>query len=95
MFDSVIGLRGEPLLNIVHRAIDEKCRLQNRYICTEHLLLAIMRDPNNLATQALASMKIDVGAAQREIDKQLKEKTSLEALGTQQTVSATEQNQLS
>lgn len=84
MFDSIFDRAGESLVKVVRGAIQEKSRLQNRYVCTEHLLLAITRDSTNLAARALATMKIDADSAQKEVDKQLKEKSGSEPFREEQ-----------
>ncbi len=73
---------GESLLRALQYAVEECTSIGNQYICTEHLLLALVRDEESTAAQALATMKIDEETTRNEVEKQLKEKTESELLYT-------------
>ncbi|MDD4558481.1 MAG: Clp protease N-terminal domain-containing protein, partial [bacterium] len=52
----------------LEQAREEARRLKNNYLGTEHMLLGIVRDPDNLATKALVSMGVDVEHLRKEIE---------------------------
>lgn len=78
MFESVFESAGEKFLSVVENSLEECLRLKNRYICTEHLLLAILRDTRNIGSQAFATMTIKLDSVQEEVERQLCEKTEYE-----------------
>jgi ATP-dependent Clp protease ATP-binding subunit ClpC len=52
----------------LEQAREEARRLKNNYLGTEHMLLGIVHDPDNLATKALVSMGVDVEHLRKEIE---------------------------
>lgn len=74
MFDSVFERAGESLLRIVKGALDECLRMNHKWMCTEHLLLAMLETPDGenstIASSALASMSVDYKSA-KEIENHL------------------------
>jgi hypothetical protein len=83
MFDCVFDHAGEAFIRVLRIAIEERARLKNSHVCTEHLLLALTRDSHNIAAQALASMKIGSEHAEREVSKLLDKKQASEPLPAQ------------
>lgn len=78
MFEIVFEKASESLLNVFRDALEECERLDNRWVCSEHILLALTLDDEHVAGAALGSMKVDAEAVEKEVEKQLKEKTASE-----------------
>jgi len=74
MLDAFFNRATENLLSVIRTAYEESLRQKNPEIGTEHLLLAIAREPDDIASQALASMKIDAGSTQLEVDQYWRER---------------------
>ncbi len=75
MFDFVFERASESLLGVVYLALDECLRLNNKWVCSEHLLLALIEsngDDANVASRALASMSVDTKSAEQEIENHLR-----------------------
>jgi len=88
MFETVFEKASDSLLSVLRAALDECTRLNNRWVCTEHILLALTRDNENIAGAALESMKIDGKSVQKEVDEQLREKIGSEPLFSEFSESA-------
>jgi hypothetical protein len=73
MLDAFFNRASENLLSVIRTAYEESFR-QKTEMGTEHLLLAIAREPDDLASKALASMKIDAGTTQLEVDQYWRER---------------------
>jgi hypothetical protein len=54
-------------MRVVELAIDEARRLGHTYIGTEHLLLGLVRDPNGVAAEVLASLGVDLDKVRHEV----------------------------
>lgn len=80
MFDSVFDRSSESLLTIIYTSLDECSRTKSQWVCTEHLLMAILLDQDNLAARALDFIKVNADSAQKEVDILLKEKHESEPL---------------
>jgi ATP-dependent Clp protease ATP-binding subunit ClpA len=74
MLDAFFNRATETLLRVIRMASEEAVRQKNPEIGTEHLLLGIAREPTDLASRALASMKIDAGSTQTEVDQYWRQK---------------------
>jgi hypothetical protein len=74
MLDAFFNRASDTLLRVIRTAYEEIVRQKNPEMGTEHLLLAIAREPNDLASRALASMKIDAGSTQLEVDQYWRER---------------------
>jgi hypothetical protein len=74
MLDAFFTRAGKSALNVIRTACDESVRQKNPQIGTEHLLLGIAREPEDLASKALASMRIDAGNTQVEVDQYWRDK---------------------
>jgi len=74
MLDAFFNRASENLLSVIRTAYEESVRQKNPEMGTEHLLLAIAREPDDLASRALASMKIDAGSTQLEVDQYWRER---------------------
>jgi len=74
MLDAFFNRATDNLLSVVRTAYEESVRQKNPEIGTEHLLLAIAREPEDLAARALATMKIDAGSTQLEVDQYWRER---------------------
>jgi ATP-dependent Clp protease ATP-binding subunit ClpC len=57
----------------IDRAYEEAKNLDNNYIGTEHLLLALIRDGEGLAGKALATLRVDLAKAREELKSLLTE----------------------
>jgi len=65
--------RAEPsLVRVVRSAVEESIRQKSAHVRTEHFLLALAGEPETIAAQALASMKIDADSAQVEVNQHLR-----------------------
>lgn len=74
----------KPFLHIVNDALNECDRLKNRWVCSEHLLLAIMKDSQtaqNPGLSALHSMNVTQLAAEKEIAERLSREGETESSG--------------
>lgn len=84
MFEFVFERASENLLGIVYSALDECLRLNNKWVNSEHLLLALISSQNteehNLAGRALASMSVDAKTAYQEIENHLRLNPDSEAV---------------
>ncbi|MGH9550009.1 MAG: Clp protease N-terminal domain-containing protein, partial [Terriglobales bacterium] len=80
MFETVFERASESLLHTIRAALDESNRLNNRWVCSEHLMLALARDNKSIAGQALATMKLDPNSLRAEVEKELKEKMASEPI---------------
>jgi hypothetical protein len=72
MLDRFFNRAEESLLRVVRDAVEEATRQKSNRVGTEHLLLGLAREPNTIAGQALASMKIDASATQLEVEQHLR-----------------------
>ncbi|HEY9776054.1 MAG TPA: Clp protease N-terminal domain-containing protein [Planktothrix sp.] len=80
MFEVVFEKASDSLLAVLLDATEECARMNNRWICTEHLLLALTHDASNVAGQALTSMQISSESVQKEVDEALQDQTGWEPL---------------
>jgi ATP-dependent Clp protease ATP-binding subunit ClpC len=65
-------LPGTPhFRNVMSAAIEQARQLESRFISTEHLLLALAKEPGSVAHLALAEMGIRAPSIQQEIIKRL------------------------
>ncbi|HEY9717758.1 MAG TPA: Clp protease N-terminal domain-containing protein [Trichormus sp.] len=80
MFETVFEKASDSLLDVLRAALDECIRLDNRWVCSEHILLAMIRENDNIAGAALASMKISADSVQKEADERLRDKTESEPM---------------
>jgi hypothetical protein len=85
MFEIVFERASESLLTVFRAGFDECARLENRWVCSEHLLLALTIDSDHVAGKALGTMKVNADAVQNEVDKQLKEKLGSEPMFTERS----------
>ncbi len=61
-------LPGTPhFRNVVARAIDEARTLGSREVCTEHLLLGLLREKGSVAYNALINLGLDLDDVRKEI----------------------------
>jgi len=61
-------LPGTPhFRNVVARAIDEARALGSREVCTEHLLLGLLREKGSVAYNALTSLGLELDRVREEI----------------------------
>jgi ATP-dependent Clp protease ATP-binding subunit ClpC len=60
---------------IISFSREEALRLGNDFIGTEHLLLGLIRDGENIAIKVLKSLKVDLYALRKEIELAVKDKT--------------------
>ncbi|HEY9712956.1 MAG TPA: Clp protease N-terminal domain-containing protein, partial [Chroococcales cyanobacterium] len=83
MFDSFFDRAGESILSTITIALDECLKLNNRWLCTEHLLIALTREieySSNIASDSLTAMKLDTQAVSHEVENLLKGKEETEPL---------------
>src|ERR1700730_16200452 len=85
MFEIVFERASDSLIDVFRAAVDECARLDNRWVCTEHILMALSRDTGHVAGQALDSMKIGSANIEAEVDKRLNETTGSEPLFSERT----------
>ena len=65
-------LPGTPhFRNVMSAAIEQARQLESKFICTEHLLLALAKEPGSVAHIALAELGIRAPSIQQEIIKRL------------------------
>jgi ATP-dependent Clp protease ATP-binding subunit ClpA len=66
MFELVFDRAGAALLNVMYGALDQCQKLGSKWVCTEHVLIAMIEDEDghlSIATQALASMSVNEKSA--------------------------------
>lgn len=78
MLDSVFERSSDSLLQVLQLALDECINLDHNYICTDHILVALVSDFGGVAAEALGSMKIDEEAVRKEYDDKFKNKMESE-----------------
>jgi ATP-dependent Clp protease ATP-binding subunit ClpC len=65
--------RGKPLTprakKVIDYALEESARLRNQHVGTEHLLLALLRDPETVACQVLQDFELSHEEVARELDR--------------------------
>ncbi len=65
-------LPGTPhFRNVMATAIEEARQLESKYVCAEHLLLALAREEGSVASTALAEMGLRAGAIRASISKRM------------------------
>ncbi len=65
-------LPGSPhFRNVMAGAIEEARQLESKVVCSEHLLLALTREPGSVAHAALEKLGLRAGAIRLEITKRL------------------------
>lgn len=82
MIDSVFERAGESFLNVIQQAMAECLNTGHRYVCTEHLLIALAVDEDTIAGQALLSMKLDAESVRAEVERQFRDQVESELLYT-------------
>ena len=61
-------LPGSPhFKNVVARAIEAARQLESKEVCTEHLLLALLKEKGCVANQALKNLDIDLDVVRTEV----------------------------
>ncbi len=61
-------LPGTPhFRNVIARAIEEARDLQSKEVCTEHLLLGLLREKGSVAYNALVNLGLNLGSVRQEI----------------------------
>lgn len=81
MLDTFFNRADESLLLVIRSAVEESARQTSNRVGTEHLLFGLARQPETIAGKALASMKIDAGTTQVEVEQHLR----LKELGNEET----------
>jgi len=70
-------LPGTPhFRNVMATAIEEARQLESKYVCAEHLLLALAREEGSVASTALAELGLRAGAIRASISKRMTEDSS-------------------
>jgi ATP-dependent Clp protease ATP-binding subunit ClpC len=65
-------LPGSPhFRNVMSAAIEQARQLESKFICTEHMLLALAKEPGSVAHTALAQLGVRASSVQQEIVKRL------------------------
>lgn len=65
-------LPGTPhFRNVMAAAIDEARQLESRYVCAEHLLIALARAEGSVASAALSELKITPASIRAEITRRI------------------------
>lgn len=82
MIDSVFDRAGESLLEVVQQAMGECLHMGHKYVCTEHLLIALTAEFDGLASEALLSMNMDEDSTREEVEKHFKDEPESELLFT-------------
>lgn len=82
MIDSVFERAGESLLGVVQLAMAECLNLNHKYVCTEHMLVALAADPESIAAQALETMGMSEEGMRAELERILKGEPESELLYT-------------
>lgn len=80
MIDTVFERAGESLLSVVQHAMAECLNMGHSYVCTEHLLVALATEPDDVATHALETMKMDEESVRAEVERQFKDNPESELL---------------
>ncbi|MCA9805927.1 MAG: hypothetical protein KC777_28355 [Cyanobacteria bacterium HKST-UBA02] len=80
MIDSVFERAGESFLNVIQQAMAECLNMNHRYVCTEHLLIALTVDPETLAAAALATNKMEEESTRAEVERHFKDQPESELL---------------
>lgn len=80
MIDSVFERAGESFLNVIQQAMAECLNTGHRYVCTEHLLIALAVDESTIAGNVLASMKLESEGIRQEVERQFKDQVESELL---------------
>jgi hypothetical protein len=78
MLDSVFERSSDALLQVLQLALDECISFDHKYICTDHVLQALASEYGGVASEALATMKVDEEAVRKELENQVKGKTESE-----------------
>jgi len=78
MLDSVFERSSDALLQVLQLALDECISFDHKYICTDHMLPALASEYGGVASDALATMKVDESAVRKELENQVKGKTESE-----------------
>jgi ATP-dependent Clp protease ATP-binding subunit ClpC len=73
----------EKMRNILAYSKEEAIRLNNNYIGTEHILLGILRDGDNLAVSLLNNLNVNLGKLKNSIETKIKLKGENEILDTE------------
>ena len=60
---------------IISFSREEALRLGNDFICTEHLLLGLIREGENTAVRILKSFNVDLYELRKEVELAVKDKT--------------------
>ena len=71
MLNTFFSRAGDPLLRVIRNAAEESARQKNSRLGSEHSL-GLAREPGTVASSALASMKIDAGSTQEQVDQYLR-----------------------
>lgn len=82
MIDSVFERAGESFLNVIQQAMAECLNTGHRYVCTEHLIIALAVDEETISGHALASMKLDAASVRQEVERQFRDQVESELLYT-------------
>lgn len=82
MIDSVFERAGESFLNVIQQAMAECLNTGHRYVCTEHLLIALAVDEDTIAGSVLTSMKLDDETVRQEVERQFRDQVESELLYT-------------
>lgn len=82
MIDSVFERAGEELLGVVQQAMAECLNLNHKYVCTEHILVALAADPESIAALALETMGMEEENMRAELERILKGEPESELLYT-------------
>lgn len=78
MLDSVFERSSDSLLQVLQLALDECIALEHTYICTDHILTALVSEYAGVACEALTSMKIDEENVRKELAEKVKGNTESE-----------------
>lgn len=65
-------LPGTPhFRNVMAAAIEEARQLESKYVCAEHLLIALAREPGSVASATLHELGLGPGSIRAEVSKRL------------------------
>ncbi|MBS1993182.1 MAG: hypothetical protein JSS83_21850 [Cyanobacteria bacterium SZAS LIN-3] len=78
MLDSVFERSSDALLQVLQLSLDECITFEHTYICTDHMLPALASEYGGVASDALATMKVDEESVRKELENQVKGKTESE-----------------
>jgi hypothetical protein len=78
MLDSVFERSSDALLQVLQLSLDECISFDHKYICTDHMLPALASEYGGVASDAMATMKVDETAVRKELENQIKGKTESE-----------------